>query len=213
MGPPGGGKGTLAKRISKCFGYEILSTGDLIRSQIQNKTELGLKFESIVNAGELVPAQIVQDLLSAELETRKGQKWMLDGYPRNMEQANLLAKDYNIDFVINIDVPQATILERLTARWCHMPSGRIYHLEFSPPKEAGKDDATGEPLEQREDDKPDTIKNRLALYEEATKPLIDHYSAQNILTTFTGTESDVIYPMIHDHMEKTLEIPAIATWE
>eukprot|EP00040_Diaphanoeca_grandis_P009822 m.50320 g.50320 ORF g.50320 m.50320 type:complete len:254 (+) comp21259_c0_seq1:51-812(+) len=213
MGPPGGGKGTLAKRISKCFGYEILSTGDLIRSQIQNKTELGIKFETLVNEGKLVPAQVVQDLLSAELDTRKGQKWMLDGYPRNMEQAELLSKAYDVDFVINIDVPQETILERLTARWCHMPSGRIYHTEFNPPKVAGVDDVTGEPLEQREDDKPETIKNRLALYEEATKPLIEHYSAQGKLKSFKGTESDAIYPLIHAHMENALKIPAIATWE
>jgi adenylate kinase len=208
MGPPGGGKGTLSKRISAHFGYAVPSTGDLIRNQIQNETEMGLQFKALVNAGKLVPAEVVMGLVESELAAQGG-KWMLDGFPRSTEQALLLDNAFNIDFVINIDVPQDIIVERLTARWCHMPSGRIYHTEFNPPKVAGLDDETGEPLEQRDDDKPETILARLALYEEETRPLIAHYEAKGVLRTFTGTESDVIYPAIHDYMENELGLPTL----
>lgn len=199
MGPPGGGKGTISKYIEEDFNYPLASTGDMIRNQIRNETDIGVKFKEIVNAGKLAPADVVMELVKAEL-SNMGDKWMLDGFPRSKEQAELFDKEYDVGLVINIDVPQETILERLTARWCHMPSGRIYHTEFNPPKVPGKDDVTGEPLEQREDDKPETILRRLQLYEEETRPLIEYYDSKGVLKTFTGTESKKIYEQIRKYL-------------
>ena len=131
------------------------------------------------------------------------------GFPRSLEQAALLDGCQRIDFVLHIDVPFDTIVERLAARLCHMPSGRIYNLHYNPPKVAGLDDETGEPLDVREDDKPETIRARLQLYEDETKPLLDHYDAKGLLKTFTGTESDVIYPMVADYMSNNLKISSL----
>lgn len=131
--------------------------------------QLGVKFEKIVNDGKLVPAEVVMSLVSAELENRESVNWMLDGFPRSLEQAKLLDAAHPIDFVVNIDVPFEVIMERLTARWCHVESGRIYNLDYNPPKVAGLDDDTGEPLVQREDDKPETVKARLELYNKQSR--------------------------------------------
>jgi len=206
MGPPGSGKGTMAKRITRDFGFEVLSTGDLIRAQISSGTDVGKEFERIVAEGKLVPAEVVMKLVKAEIDLREGQRWMLDGFPRSLEQAELVDAAFSIDFVINVDVPFDTIVQRLSSRWCHLPSGRIYNLDYNPPKVAGLDDETGEPLIQREDDKPETVVARLDLYNAETKPLIDHYTAKGVLKNFTGTESDVIYPMIHAHMKDELKL-------
>merc|ERR1719231_661077 len=109
-------------------------------------------------------------LVKAEIDLREGQRWMLDGFPRSLEQAELVDAAFSIDFVINVDVPFDTIVQRLSSRWCHLPSGRIYNLDYNPPKVAGLDDETGEPLIQREDDKPETVVARLDLYNAETKP-------------------------------------------
>jgi len=209
IGPPGGGKGTISKRIVRDFGPATLSTGDMIRAQIAAKTDLGLKFQELVAAGQLVPADVVMALLDAELGNYADKDWMLDGFPRSLEQAALLDSSQRIDFVLHIDVPFDIITERLTQRLCHMESGRIYNLQYNPPKVEGLDDETGEPLVQREDDKPETVMARLELYNEETKPLLDHYDSKGLLKTFTGTESDVIYPMVSEYMSSNLGIPKL----
>jgi len=202
MGAPGSGKGTIAKRMIAKFGMEVISTGDLIRDQIRAETDMGKQFKELVAAGQLVPADVVMGLVDAGLEEYADKNWMLDGFPRSVEQAALLDAKYKIDFAVNIDVPFDTIVGRLSSRWTHGPSGRIYNIDYSPPKVPFMDDETGEPLEQREDDKPETVAARLNLYVEETQPLLDHYGADgmNLLKSFTGTESDVIYPLVEAHL-------------
>eukprot|EP00041_Stephanoeca_diplocostata_P009044 m.137568 g.137568 ORF g.137568 m.137568 type:complete len:207 (+) comp17583_c0_seq23:101-721(+) len=134
IGPPGGGKGTLSKRIVNNFGFEALSSGDMIRNQIRQQTEIGNKFAALVNDGKLVPSDVIMQLVSTELEQRQDTNWMLDGFPRAIDQAHMLQEKYPIDFVIHIDVPVDVIVGRLSARWCHLPSGRIYNTDYNPPK-------------------------------------------------------------------------------
>eukprot|EP00039_Didymoeca_costata_P018333 m.333065 g.333065 ORF g.333065 m.333065 type:complete len:259 (-) comp17059_c0_seq1:991-1767(-) len=206
MGPPGGGKGTISKRILKRFDIPCMSTGDMIRSQIQAKTPMGVKFQQTVNEGKLVPADLVFGLVSAELDNTTG-PFMLDGFPRSVEQAEMFSGHTYVDCVLNIDVPFETVIERLSSRWCHLPSGRIYNLEYNPPKVAGKDDETGEDLVQREDDKPETIRHRLELYREETMPVLEFYDKQGLVVNFPGTESDVIFPEVAKYLEGEKGLP------
>ena len=148
--------------------------------------QLGIKFEKIVNDGKLVPAEVVMSLVSAELETRESVNWMLDGFPRSLEQAKLLDAAHPVDFVVNIDVPFEVIMERLTARWCHVESGRIYNLDYNPRKVAGLDDDTGEPLVQRPDDTAEALVKRLAEYHAQTKPLVEHYTPTGVVSLIDG---------------------------
>ncbi|KAM6230692.1 GTP:AMP phosphotransferase AK3, mitochondrial isoform 2-T2 [Porphyrio hochstetteri] len=164
MGPPGSGKGTVSARIIKHFGMKHLSSGDLLRDNMQKKT----------------------------------------GFPRTVAQAEALDKECQIDTVIDLDVPFETIKCRLTARWIHPASGRVYNLEFSPPKVQGVDDITGEPLVQRDDDKPETVTKRLQAYAVQTKPVLEYYRERGLLKSFSGTETNKIWPHIYAFLQTKL---------
>jgi adenylate kinase len=177
LGCPGAGKGTQAKLITQRYHIPQISTGDILRNAIQQESELGKKVKAIVDSGQLVPDEIVIQLVQERFREPDCQKgFLLDGFPRTVAQAEALHHLADIDYVIDIDVPADEIVKRLSGRLIHPASGRIYHLTNQPPKEAGKDDVTGEPLIQRADDSEETVRKRLAIYQEQTSPLRNYYA-------------------------------------
>ncbi len=194
MGLPGAGKGTQAERIVNKYGIPHISTGDMFRAAIKAETELGLEAKSFMDAGELVPDEvtigIVRDRLS-EADCQKG--FLLDGFPRTVAQAEALEEllqslGRKIDYVLNIDVPEQLLLERLTGRWVSPTSGRTYHVIFNPPKVEGKCDVDGSDLIQRDDDKPETVKKRLEVNQKQAKPLFDFYTEKGYLRNIDGNQ-------------------------
>ncbi len=177
LGAPGAGKGTQAQFLTKQFSIPQISTGDMLRAAIKAKTELGKKAKEAIDAGQLVSDDIIIGMVKeriAQPDCKKG--FLLDGFPRTIPQADALAKaGVDIDAVIEIDVPDEEIIARMAGRRVHLASGRTYHLKYNPPKETDKDDETGEPLVQREDDKPEVVKERLEVYHKQTAPLVDYY--------------------------------------
>lgn len=139
-------------------------------------------------------------LISGELKGLGAQNWLLDGFPRTLPQAEALQKETPVNVVIHLDVPFQTIIDRVKDRWVHAPSGRIYNTVFNPPKVPGKDDVTGEDLIQREDDKPESVQNRLQVFSNNTKPVLDYYAQKNILAEFKGTESKKIWPHVEEFL-------------
>lgn len=204
MGPPGSGKGTVSGRIVKSFGLMHLSSGDLLRANIKAKTELGLLMKSCIDQGQLVPDDVISRLILTEMRSIEQSSWLLDGFPRTVAQAETLDSVCSVDTVINIDVPFQTIKQRLTSRWLHLPSGRVYNIDFNPPKISGLDDVTGEPLIQRDDDTPETITRRLKSYEIQTQPVLEYYRSKGMLETFSGTETNKIWPHIQAFLSKKL---------
>lgn len=191
LGPPGAGKGTQAKRIETQFNIPQISTGDMLRAAIKSGSETGMKLKKTLDAGELVSddfiMQIVKERLS-QADCKNG--FMLDGVPRTLGQADAFKKlRINIDFIIEITLDDNIIIKRMSGRRIHEASGRTYHVENNPPKVAGKDDQTGEDLIQREDDKEDTVTNRLNVYHAQTAPLIEYY--QHFDTTGTALKKPV----------------------
>jgi len=191
MGPPGGGKGTISKKMIKDYDYYHISTGDLLRAQVRAGTPLGKEAATFMNAGGLVPDQVVIKMVLNEIADNKSRHILLDGFPRTQVQADQLEaglKDLGlgIDCALNLDVPSEEIVGRISSRWTHPGSGRVYAYDYNPPKETGKDDVTGEPLIQRDDDKPEAVRKRLEAYNTMTAPLIQHYSKKSILKTFNG---------------------------
>lgn len=184
----------------KSFGVKHISSGDLLRVSTSEPVQ------SAIKAGGLVPDDVVEQVVLPELE--KHNHWLLDGYPRTLAQAKSLVKQQQIDMLLNLDVPDETIVERLYGRWVHVNSGRIYHTLFNPPKVEKVDDITGEPLVQREDDHPDVVRKRLNVYHAQTNPLLDYFEQMNVLKRYTGTESKVIWPQIQkdveDYMRRSL---------
>jgi len=210
LGAPGGGKGTIAKKIMKDFPFASVSTGDLIRKQVHDNTELGKTAKKYMGDGKLVPDILVVQVVADEIDRMKKQKTniLLDGFPRTLNQAKVLSDSgTNIDLVVNLEIPHQTIMNRMSQRWIHFPSGRTYAYDYNPPKKAGFDDVTGEPLSQREDDKPEVVKARLDLYEKTTKPLLNYYSTfqSNKVESFSGTESDIIYPQVKKWLQDHLK--------
>jgi len=178
LGPPGAGKGTQATFIKDAFGIPQISTGDMLRAAVKAGTPLGLAAKKIMDSGALVSDDIIIGLVKDRLrqpDCAKG--YLFDGFPRTIPQAEAM-KDAKvaIDYVLEIDVPDSAIVERMSGRRVHVASGRTYHVKFNPPKVAGKDDLTGEDLIQREDDKEETVKNRLAVYHAQTEPLVAYYN-------------------------------------
>jgi len=204
IGAPGSGKGTISSRLVRDYKLKHLASGDLLRNQIAAKTDVGLEAEKYLSKGQLVPNPLIVQLMSKELN-KLNESWLLDGFPRTISQAEELASTQRINMVINLDVPFETIRQRLEKRWIHESSGRTYHTDWSPPKSPGKDDITGETLTQREDDKPETVKRRLQLYEELTRPLLEYYRSEGVLQSFHGTESNVMYPMIQQALDAYLK--------
>ncbi|XP_020340401.1 GTP:AMP phosphotransferase AK3, mitochondrial-like [Oncorhynchus kisutch] len=204
MGPPGSGKGTVSGRIVKRFGLSHLSSGDLLRANIKAQTELGLLMKSCIDQGQLVPDDVISRLVLTEMRSIEQSSWLLDGFPRTVTQAETLDGVCSVDTVINMDVPFQTIKQRLTSRWLHLPSGRVYNIDFNPPKISGLDDVTGEPLIQRDDDTPETITRRLRSYENQTQPVLEYYRSKGMLETFSGTETNKIWPHIQAFLSKKL---------
>lgn len=177
LGAPGAGKGTQATFIKERFNIPQISTGDMLRAAVKAGTPLGLEAKSFMDSGGLVPDAVIIGLVSErikEADCKNG--FLFDGFPRTIPQADAMKEaGVSIDYVVEIDVPDSAIVERMSGRRSHPESGRTYHVKFNPPKVTGKDDVTGEDLVQREDDKEATVKKRLEVYHDQTKPLVDYY--------------------------------------
>ncbi|XP_077559857.1 adenylate kinase 3 [Haemaphysalis longicornis] len=201
MGPPGSGKGTISEWIVRDFSLKYLSCGDLMRQNVRSKTKLGLEMQPFMDKGQLVPDELVTKFILHEAnENFKNDPWLLDGFPRTVPQAEALYKDVELTCVVNLAVPEDEITRRIEGRWIHAASGRTYHTEFNPPKVPFKDDVTGEPLEQRPDDKPATVRARLAAYRSQTEPLLAYYDKMKLLHEFHGTKSKEIYPHVYKYL-------------
>ncbi len=178
LGPPGAGKGTQAAFICEKYGIPQISTGDMLRAAVKTGSPVALEAKKVMDSGALVS----DDIIIALVKERIGQAdcangFLFDGFPRTIPQAEALKiAGVRIDAVLEIDVPDASIVERMSGRRVHLASGRTYHLKFNPPKVAGKDDVTGEALIQREDDSEETVRHRLSVYKQQTRPLIDFYT-------------------------------------
>ena len=182
LGPPGAGKGTIAKVAKEALGVPHISTGDLFRANIKNETELGKRVKEILASGGPVPDEITIKMVENRLSESDCEKgYILDGFPRTIPQAEALSKMSNVEGVINFVLSEEEIIKRLSGRRMCPSTGRTYHILFNPPKVEGIDDETGEPLIQRDDDKPEAIRHRLELYNEATAPLIDYYKAKDVV--------------------------------
>ena len=194
LGAPGAGKGTQAKKIAAKYSIPHISTGDIFRANIKNNTELGQKAKTYMDKGELVPDALVVDLIMDRFkEADCANGYVLDGFPRTIPQAEALdkalaAKGENVDFAINVEVPDENIINRMSGRRACVGCGATYHIQFNPTKVEGVCDACGEKLILRDDDKPETVKNRLSVYHEQTQPLIDYYSEKGVLAEVDGTQ-------------------------
>uniref|UniRef100_A0A8C3TWB2 Adenylate kinase 3 n=1 Tax=Catharus ustulatus TaxID=91951 RepID=A0A8C3TWB2_CATUS len=200
LGPPGSGKGTVLK-ISRFFNYFFSHLSLLVLAQ------------QYLERGLLVPDHVITRVMLTELEKRREQHWLLDGFPRTLGQAKALDGICQPDLVISLNIPFETLKDRLSARWVHPASGRVYNMDFNPPHTQGVDDLTGEPLVQREDDKPEAVAARLRKYKDAAKPVIELY--KGILYSFSGTETNKIWPYVYTLLSTTLSPVAIwgATWK
>ena len=179
LGAPGAGKGTQATFIKENFNIPQISTGDMLRAAVKAGTPLGVKAKKVMDAGELVSDDIIINLVKERIkEADCANGFLFDGFPRTIPQAQAM-KDagIGIDFVVEIEVPDVDIITRMAGRRVHLASGRTYHITFNPPKVAGKDDITGEDLVQRQDDQEETVRKRLEVYHEQTKPLVEYYSS------------------------------------
>lgn len=192
IGPPGGGKGTQAKKLSSKFNIPQISTGDMLRDHVKRMSELGIEAKEFMDKGELVPDELILKMMKSKLSDNDcNNGYILDGFPRTLPQAKGLDAlldniDSNLDKVIIIKVDDDVIIDRMSGRRVHKNSGRIYHIKYNPPKNEGLDDITNEPLSIRSDDKKETVKNRLKIYHDLTKPLINFYNIKNILFEVNG---------------------------
>jgi len=177
LGPPGAGKGTQANAICEKFGIPQISTGDMLRAAIKAGIPLGRQAKQLIDAGQLVSDDIIVSLVRERLKQPDCERgYLFDGFPRTIPQAEAITRErVGIDHILEIDVPDEEIILRMSGRRVHPGSGRVYHVEFNPPKVEGRDDATGEPLVQREDDREDIVRKRLEVYRAQTRPLIDYY--------------------------------------
>ena len=178
LGAPGAGKGTQATFICQKYGIPQISTGDMLRAAVKAGTPLGLEAQGIMASGGLVSDDLIINLVKERIaQTDCANGFLFDGFPRTIPQADAMkAAGVKLDYVLEIDVPFDAIVQRMSGRRSHPGSGRTYHVTFNPPKVAGQDDVTGEPLLQREDDKEETVKKRLDVYSAQTRPLVDYYS-------------------------------------
>ncbi|CRG90412.1 adenylate kinase [Talaromyces islandicus] len=228
IGAPGVGKGTQTERLLSRFPQlAAISSGDLLRDNVRRKTALGIQAETIMQAGNLVPDSVMLDLISSELSSKGWitpsqpakptampsspttstpssltASFILDGFPRTATQATSLDHILPINFAVHLSTPPAVIISRITKRWIHAPSGRVYNTDFNPPKVLGKDDVTGEPLTQRQDDSIDTWKERLNKFEESSRSLLDHYDNKGCLWHVEGDSSDEISPKLFAELER-----------
>ena len=193
LGAPGAGKGTQAKMIADKYGVPHISTGDIFRANIKNGTELGMEAKKYMDQGLLVPDELtVRILLDRVAQDDCKNGYVLDGFPRTIPQAEVLDSELtklgdHIDYAINVDVPDENIVKRMSGRRACLNCGATYHIEHVPPKKEGICDVCGSELVLRDDDKPETVKNRLNVYHEQTQPLIDFYTEKGVLKTVDGT--------------------------
>ena len=207
VGSPGSGKGTQSTRLLKHHTFSVLSAGDVLRSHIQRRTEIGLKADAVIKQGGLMPDSVMMDLIGSEVQALGSSDWLLDGFPRTLGQAQMLdsmLQDQNkpLRLVVNLDVPENVILDRILQRWTHLPSGRVYNLSYNPPKVEGKDDVTGEPLSKREDDNVETFGKRLKSFHAQTEPMLQHYrhKSGSILDIDCRNESNTDKAESSDHL-------------
>ena len=194
LGAPGAGKGTQAKKIAQKYGIPHVSTGDIFRANIKNGTELGMKAKTYMDAGNLVPDEITIGMLLDRIhqdDCKNG--YVLDGFPRTIPQAESLTaalkeRGESIDYAIDVDVPDENIISRMSGRRACLSCGATYHIVYNAPKKEGVCDQCGEPLVLRDDDKPETVRNRLDVYHRQTQPLIDYYKKEGILAQVDGTQ-------------------------
>jgi adenylate kinase len=190
LGPPGAGKGTIAALAKEYYHIPHISTGDLFRSNIKNETVLGKQVKEILASGGLVPDSITIAMVKERLkdaDTKKG--YILDGFPRTVPQADALALMSKVDAVVNFVLSDEKIIKRLSGRRVCKSTGKTYHVIYNPPKKEGIDDETGEPLIQRDDDKPEAIANRLKVYASSTEPLIGYYRNKNLLVDLSADDT------------------------
>ena len=188
LGAPGAGKGTQAQFIKEAFNIPQISTGDMLRAAVKAGTSLGIEAKKIMDAGGLVRDDIIIGLVKERIqEADCANGFLFDGFPRTLAQAEAMKEaGVVLDFVVEIDVPDEAIVERMSGRRVHLASGRTYHLVYNPPKVAGKDDETGEDLIQRDDDQAETVQKRLNVYHEQTEVLVDYYGKQSVETGLPG---------------------------
>ena len=179
LGAPGAGKGTQANLIKEKFNIPQISTGDMLRAAVKAGTPLGIAAKKIMDEGGLVSDDLIINLVKERIKDADcANGFLFDGFPRTIPQAQAMKDAHiDIDFVVEIEVPDSDIIQRMSGRRVHLSSGRTYHVTFNPPKISGKDDVTGEPLVQRPDDTEETVKKRLEVYHEQTRPLVDYYAA------------------------------------
>jgi adenylate kinase len=207
LGPPGAGKGTQAERLQVDFGLAHISTGDMLRAQVAQGTELGVRAQKYMNAGELVPDEVILGMIRqriGEQDAREG--FLLDGFPRNAGQADALAATLSdsgrgLTAALLIEVPDEEVVRRLAGRRVCLKSGHVYHVEFDPPKREDVCDQDGSRLIQREDDREDTIRRRLQVYARQTAPLIEYYENAGLLRRFDGQRNP---NEVHDHIRATV---------
>ena len=207
LGPPGAGKGTQAERLQEDFHLPYIATGDILRSAVREGTHLGRQAKEYMDQGELVPDKVIVGVVLERIasdEARDG--FLLDGFPRTAEQGRALDSALvdvgrRLTAALLIDVPDDEVVRRLSGRRVSVKSGRVYHVEFDPPKHEGRCDVDGSRLVQREDDKPETVRHRLEVYHRMTEPLIKHYEDKGILRRFDGARSAT---EVHDHIRATI---------
>lgn len=204
FGKPGAGKGTLTSWLVRKYDILSLSTGDLLRQHIAEKTNIGRQAEHIVARGGLVSDDIMLQVVTNKLDALRNKHWILDGFPRTLPQGKLLDTHLQnqhtpLTLVINLDIADKVILSRISDRWVHLPSGRIYNMSYNPPKADGFDDETGEPLTKRPDDNPVIFSRRLKQFYDTTSPLLSYYTSRLTslrMVTLQGETSDEIWPKL-----------------
>jgi adenylate kinase len=207
LGPPGAGKGTQAERLIDDFDLPYYATGDILRAAVKNGTELGKKAKEYMDRGDLVPDDLICEVIMERLDTSEAADgFILDGFPRTRGQADVLDRGLaerhrRLTAALLLDVSDEEVIRRLSGRRICVKSGHVYHIEFDPPKREGVCDQDGSRLIQRDDDKPETIKRRLEVYHAETKPLIDYYEEQGILRPFDAARPP---GEVHDHIRATL---------
>lgn len=206
LGPPGAGKGTQAERLTQDFPLAYIATGDMLRAAVSEGTPLGLQAKGFMDAGELVPDDVIIGVILERVQSDDARDgFLLDGFPRTIGQAEALGIELGklgrrLTAVLLIDTPDEEIVRRLSGRRVSK-SGRVYHVEFDPPKHEGRCDIDGTPLIQRDDDKPETVKKRLEVYHELTSPLAAFYEDRGLLRRFDGTRAPT---EVHDHIRATI---------
>ncbi len=207
LGPPGAGKGTQAQKLINDFDLPYYATGDILRNAVDQGTDLGKQAQEYMERGDLVPDELVTGVVVERVDSEEAEDgFILDGYPRNVEQANALGEELDslgrsLTAVLLIDVPDDEVVRRLSGRRVCKKAGHNYHVEFDPPKREGVCDQDGSPLIQRDDDKPETVKHRLEVYKEQTRPLIDFYEDRGVLRRIDGRRPP---SEVHDHIRATL---------